>query len=149
MEIGPDNRDQKRRSCVQHQRLRFPGRKDLDLLSPYLEIRSVLAWGSSPHLASQSNQVNLLPNHDMITFGVDGDELCSETKWPNDGVGRNSQSDTLLGRFGWFLGLFAEQAFHLRCRGLEKTKVVDPQSQTLTVAPLVGVVRELCMSTAV
>ena len=84
----------------------------------------------------------------MITFGVDV-EPCSETNRPTDGVGRNSQSDILLGRFGWFLGLFAEQAFHLRRRGWEKTKVVDPQSQTLTIVPLVGVVMELCMSTAV
>ena len=55
--------------------------------------------------------------------------FCSETKRSNDGVGRNSQGEILLGRFGWFLVLFAEQAFHLRCRGW-KTKVVDPQSQT-------------------
>ena len=103
-----------------------------------------MAWGSR-HLASQSNQVNLLQILMGITFGVDV-EFRSETKRPNDGVGSNSRSEILLGRFGWFLGLFAEQAFHLRCRGSEKTKVVDPQSQTLT-AP--RVVMELCMSTAV
>ena len=94
-----------------------------------------MAWGSC-HLASQSNQVNLLQILMRITFGVDV-EFRSETKRPNDGVGRNSQGEILLRRSGWFLGLFAEQAFHLRCRGLKKTKVVDPQSQTPTVVPLV------------
>ena len=66
-----------------------------------------MTWGSR-HLASQSNQVNLLPDLDTrITFGVDV-EVCSETKWPNGDVGRNSESDIPWVRFGWFLGFFAE-----------------------------------------
>ena len=65
----------------------------------------------------------------MITFRVDV-EFHSKAKRPSDGVGSNSQGEILLGRFGWLLGLFDEEAFHLRCRGWEKTRVVDPQSQT-------------------
>ena len=86
-----------------------------------------MAWGS-PHLVSQSNQVNLHNILMGITCGVDV-ELRPETERPGGDVGRNSQSDILLGRFGWFLDLFAEEAFHLRCRGWEKTEVVDPQSK--------------------
>ena len=99
----------------------------------------MLAWGS-PHLASQSNQVNLLPDLERITFGVDL-ELCGGR--PNGDFGRNSRSDSLLGRFGRFLVLFAEQTFrqfHLCRWGWEETKVADPRSQTLTVMPLVGLV---------
>ena len=106
MKIGRDNRGQKRRlegrPCVlRHQRRdqgwRFPGREGLDPLSPCLEIRSVMAWGS-PHLASQSNQVNLLHTLIGITCGVDV-ELRPDTERPGGDVGSNSKSDILLGRF--------------------------------------------------
>ena len=71
--------------------------EELDLPSRCLEIRSVTAWGF--HLASQSNQVNLLLDPDRITFGINV-ELCSETNRSDGGVGKNPQSKILSGRFG-------------------------------------------------
>ena len=103
---GRDGRDQKHSRCSsqvqcrqpQYRGSRFPVlREALDLHS-CREIRSLKSWGS-PRLASQSDQVGLLLNGDILTLGAHV-QLCSEAKWPGGDVGGDSQSEVALGRFG-------------------------------------------------
>jgi len=104
---------------------RFPAREVFDLYFSRCEIQSVKSWG--PHYLHRS-QIGVIDPYIaietiLLTFGPNV-QICSEAKWTNGDVGRDSQRGVSLGGFERFLGSSVKYVTH-PCPGVEaETKMV-------------------------